>query len=77
MWGILAFFDTLTLYNQNTLPEHFVESWVYSSSLSVVEQCDTWAQELQPQSVSQDGFNAGKGELTELARNQVGYSRRL
>ncbi|KAF7983988.1 hypothetical protein HWV62_17458 [Athelia sp. TMB] len=56
---------------EDTLPEFFVESWIYSSALSVVEQCDTWTQELQPGKPSQDTFNAGKGELLELARNQL------
>lgn len=56
---------------QETIPEFFVESWTYSSALSVVDQCDTWAAALSLQGSKLSTFNAGKGELLELARNQV------
>jgi hypothetical protein len=56
---------------QETLPEYFVESWTYSSALSVVDQCDSWAAGLSLQGSKLATFNAGKGELLELARNQV------
>ncbi|KAK7014963.1 trafficking protein particle complex subunit 10 [Favolaschia claudopus] len=54
-----------------TLPEYFVESWIYSSALSVVDQCDTWAAGLNLQGAMLSTFNAGKGELLELARHQL------
>jgi hypothetical protein len=54
-----------------TLPEYFVESWTYSSALSVVEQCDNWANGLKLESSAQAAIHASKGELLELARNQV------
>lgn len=58
------------------IPAFFVESWTYSSALSVVEQCDTWANTLKLESVALASFNAGKGELLELARNQVSFCSR-
>jgi hypothetical protein len=56
---------------QVNLPNFFVESWTYSSALSVVEQCDIWAADLKLEGPIVTTFNAGKGELLELARNQV------
>ncbi|KAJ6547447.1 trafficking protein particle complex subunit 10 [Mycena capillaripes] len=56
---------------EETIPEFFVESWTYSSALSVVDQCDTWAASLSLQGSKLSTFNAGKGELLELARNQL------
>ncbi|KAJ7156089.1 trafficking protein particle complex subunit 10 [Mycena crocata] len=56
---------------EDTIPEFFVESWTYSSALSVVDQCDTWAANLSLQGSKLSTFNAGKGELLELARNQL------
>lgn len=56
---------------ESTLAKHFVESWVYSSALSVVDQCDGWAGMFQLDEITLAGLNAGKGELIELARNQV------
>ncbi|KAJ7940762.1 trafficking protein particle complex subunit 10 [Mycena leptocephala] len=56
---------------EETLPEFFVESWTYSSALSVVDQCDSWAAGLSLQGSKLATFNAGKGELLELARNQL------
>lgn len=49
----------------------FVESWIYSSSLSIVQQYDAWfpvgADRGKPNSLF-----ASKGELYETARRQVG-----
>ncbi|KAJ7285957.1 trafficking protein particle complex subunit 10 [Mycena rebaudengoi] len=56
---------------EEPIPEFFVESWTYSSALSVVEQCDIWAASLNMQGPKLAAFNAGKGELLELARNQL------
>ncbi|KAJ7740726.1 trafficking protein particle complex subunit 10 [Mycena maculata] len=56
---------------EETIPEFFVESWTYSSALSVVDQCDAWAAPLSLQGSKLSTFNAGKGELLELARNQL------
>ncbi|KAJ6630673.1 trafficking protein particle complex subunit 10 [Mycena sp. CBHHK59/15] len=56
---------------EETIPEYFVESWTYSSALSVVDQCDVWAASLSLQGSKLATFNAGKGELLELARNQL------
>ena len=57
---------------QNTLPPFFIESWIYSSALSVVDQSDEWAKNLTLEKAALSSFNAAKGELLELARHQVG-----
>ncbi|KAK7467047.1 hypothetical protein VKT23_004109 [Stygiomarasmius scandens] len=54
---------------EKDLPRFFVQSWIYSSALSVVEQCDSWASGVSDAQLAT--FNAGKGELLELARNQL------
>ncbi|KAH7923870.1 hypothetical protein BV22DRAFT_1113164 [Leucogyrophana mollusca] len=53
------------------LPEYFVESWVFSSALSVVDQCETWASALALEGSSLARFSASKGELLELAKSQL------
>lgn len=53
------------------LPPHFIESWTYSSALSAVEQVDIWANDIKLEGVVLNQFNACKGELLELARNQL------
>ncbi|GBE82036.1 hypothetical protein SCP_0404120 [Sparassis crispa] len=55
----------------DTLPAFFVESWTYSSALSVVEQCDTWASKHQMDKAGLARFSAVKGELLDLARQQL------
>ncbi|KAF5365787.1 hypothetical protein D9758_003260 [Tetrapyrgos nigripes] len=54
---------------EKDLPRFFLQSWIYSSALSVVEQCDSWASNLSEAQLAV--FNAGKGELVELARSQL------
>ncbi|KAI0288169.1 trafficking protein particle complex subunit 10 [Russula brevipes] len=54
-----------------TLPSNFIESWMYSSALSAVEQADVWANEFELEGIVLNQFNACKGELLELARNQL------
>ncbi|KAI0709428.1 trafficking protein particle complex subunit 10 [Earliella scabrosa] len=56
---------------ENTLPPFFIESWIYSSALSVVDQADEWARSLQLEKPALASFNAAKGELVELARHQL------
>jgi hypothetical protein len=57
--------------HQVILPWYFIESWTYSSALSAVEQVDVWAKDIKLEGVVLNQFNACKGELLELARNQV------
>ncbi|KAL4077208.1 trafficking protein particle complex subunit 10 [Scleroderma yunnanense] len=55
-----------------SLPEYFVESWIFSSALNVVDQCNTWATswpEMEGTILSR--YNASKGELLELAKAQL------
>lgn len=60
---------------QTPLPEFFVESWIYSSCLSVVEQCDSWTSNQSLEGAKLAVYNASKGELLELALNQVRKTR--
>ncbi|KAL5529216.1 hypothetical protein ACEPAG_5190 [Sanghuangporus baumii] len=53
------------------LPDFFIESWIYSSALSAVETCDEWARARETESIPQNSFNAGKGELLTAARTQL------
>ena len=56
-------------HEQSTLPPLFVEAWVYSSALSVIEQCTTWSTDFKLEA-SKSG-SAGKGQLLDVARSQV------
>ncbi|KAI5124589.1 hypothetical protein M0805_003108 [Coniferiporia weirii] len=56
---------------KDTLPEFFIESWIYSSALSAVEVCDEWARNYELDSASLVTFNAAKGELLSQSRNQL------
>lgn len=56
---------------QDPLPEFFVEAWTYASCVSVVQQCDKWADGFQLEGALLATFNSVKGELYELARTQV------
>ncbi|KAI0748290.1 trafficking protein particle complex subunit 10 [Daedaleopsis nitida] len=56
---------------EDTLPSFFIESWIYSSALSVVDQSDEWARSLQLDKSAAAAFSAAKGELVELARHQL------
>ncbi|KAH9945954.1 trafficking protein particle complex subunit 10 [Epithele typhae] len=56
---------------ENTLAPFFIESWIYSSALSVVDQSEDWARTLQLDKPALASFNAAKGELVELARHQL------
>lgn len=48
-----------------------MESWIYSSALNVVDECEKWAELFDLDASSSASFNAVKGELLELARIQV------
>ncbi|KAI6005747.1 trafficking protein particle complex subunit 10 [Pisolithus albus] len=57
---------------EKALPEHFVESWIFSSALSVVDQCDSWASSWpELEGVVLARYSANKGELLELAKSQL------
>src|SRR6185312_9802388 len=51
--------------------EHFLESWVYSSCINVVGECEELAPLTTPDEKTSAAFNAAKGELLDLARKQV------
>ncbi|KAF9227601.1 hypothetical protein BS17DRAFT_746219 [Gyrodon lividus] len=57
---------------ESSLPEYFIESWTFSSALSVVDQCDTWAASwLEMEGIPLARYSASKGELIELAKSQL------
>lgn len=69
VWSLPLYSDKMHL--QGTLPHFFIESWIYSSALSTVEQCDLWAKDLTLDGATLVTFNASKADLLELARSQV------
>ncbi|KIY62833.1 hypothetical protein CYLTODRAFT_494376 [Cylindrobasidium torrendii FP15055 ss-10] len=56
---------------QDSLWPFFVEGWIYSSALSVVDQCSEWEEGRKFDKTQLAVVNAGKGELLELARTQL------
>ncbi|PIL24147.1 hypothetical protein GSI_13900 [Ganoderma sinense ZZ0214-1] len=72
--SFLSIFSRTLREVENTLPPFFIESWIYSSSLSVVDQADEWAKKITLEKAAQSSFNAAKAELLELARHQRGRS---
>ncbi|KAH7915010.1 trafficking protein particle complex subunit 10 [Hygrophoropsis aurantiaca] len=69
--SFLATFSRRLRDVETILPEYFIESWIFSSALSVVDQCETWAQTLTLSGSALALFNASKGELLELAKSQL------
>jgi hypothetical protein len=65
----------LTNLGQNSLSEPFLESWIYSCALNVVDECDSWLMGINGQELTLDAknssYSAAKCELLELARTQV------
>ncbi|OCH95045.1 hypothetical protein OBBRIDRAFT_788779 [Obba rivulosa] len=66
-----AFGRRLRESEDQSLPEHFVESWIYSSALSVVNECDTWSKGLTLPKAKLAVFNAAKADLLQTARHQL------
>ncbi|TFK43010.1 trafficking protein particle complex subunit 10 [Crucibulum laeve] len=69
--SFLGTFGTRLLDAELSLAPFFIQSWKYSSALSVVEQCDKWVTTYKLESAKTPAFNAGKGELLEIARTQL------
>ncbi|KAG8722315.1 hypothetical protein FRC08_004153 [Ceratobasidium sp. 394] len=61
--------------NENSLNEPFLESWIYSCALNVVDECDAWIMGASGQESISDAtdvsYSAAKCELLELARAQL------
>ncbi|KAF8602102.1 hypothetical protein BDV93DRAFT_220356 [Ceratobasidium sp. AG-I] len=61
--------------NENSLSEPFLESWMYSCALNVVDECDAWLASASGQESTSDSkglsYSAAKCELLELARAQL------
>lgn len=59
--------------HQANVGEYFLESWIFSSCMSVVNECEELAPLTSMDSPNTIAFNAAKGELLDLARKQVDY----
>jgi len=59
------------IFGQVILPSYFIESWVYSSALSVIERADSWNEGAELEATTLATFYTSKAELLELARSQV------
>ncbi|PWN36229.1 uncharacterized protein FA14DRAFT_120403, partial [Meira miltonrushii] len=66
------------MMQDETLPAHFIESWTFSSSIDVVEQCQAWLiergdilTERIADSQLSASFHGAKAELLDLARKQL------
>ncbi|CAI2180057.1 6002_t:CDS:2 [Funneliformis geosporum] len=57
--------------HQANIGEHFLESWIFSSCMSVVNECEELAPLTSMDDSSTIAFNAAKGELLDLARKQL------
>ncbi|CAG8469022.1 1642_t:CDS:10 [Racocetra fulgida] len=57
--------------HQANVGEHFLESWIYSSCMSVVSECEELAPLTSLDESTSSAFNAAKGELLDLARKQL------
>ncbi|EMD38446.1 hypothetical protein CERSUDRAFT_153326 [Gelatoporia subvermispora B] len=70
---VAAFLNTFgrRLRDSEGLPQYFVESWIYSSALSVVGECESWARGITLPKAKLAVFNAAKAELLETARHQL------
>lgn len=67
--------QTITNLSKNSLSEPFLESWIYSSALDIVDECDGWLANIGAQESMLDAkgssYSASKCELLDLARAQV------
>ncbi|KZT57215.1 hypothetical protein CALCODRAFT_555435 [Calocera cornea HHB12733] len=68
---ITGFALTLEEESKDTFPEYFLESWQFSSALSVVDQCQAWARTVTLDTAATISLNGALSELLELARNQL------
>ncbi|PKC75818.1 hypothetical protein RhiirA1_436013 [Rhizophagus irregularis] len=57
--------------HQANVGEYFLESWIFSSCMSVVNECEELAPLTSMDSPNTIAFNAAKGELLDLARKQL------
>ncbi|KAH7339043.1 trafficking protein particle complex subunit 10 [Rhizoctonia solani] len=73
--GFISAFSRTLRENENSLSEPFLESWIYSCALNVVDECDGWMEAGGGQESLSDtkgsGYTAAKCELLELARKQL------
>lgn len=57
--------------NKRDLSDFFLESWIYSAAIGVVNQCDAWADAASLEPATMVSLNAAKAELLDLARSQL------
>ncbi|CAG8511571.1 6476_t:CDS:10, partial [Ambispora leptoticha] len=57
--------------SKETVGKYFLESWIYSSCMSVVNECEELAPANHLDDAELIAFNTSKGELLDLARKQL------
>ncbi|GJJ15396.1 hypothetical protein Clacol_009672 [Clathrus columnatus] len=69
--NFLSAFSQRLKASNASLPPFFIESWVFSSALNVVSECDKWIASSNLDTAATSSVSAAKGELLELARIQL------
>ncbi|KAJ1302850.1 hypothetical protein OPQ81_003152 [Rhizoctonia solani] len=73
--AFISTFSRTLRENENSLSEPFLESWIYSCALNVVDECDAWTEAAGGQESTSNtkgnSYTAAKCELLELARVQL------
>ncbi|KAG8727285.1 hypothetical protein FRC11_013547, partial [Ceratobasidium sp. 423] len=73
--GFISAFSRTLRENENSLSEPFLESWIFSCALNVINECDGWLEVGSAQESVSDtrgtSYTAAKCELLELARAQL------
>lgn len=54
-----------------SFPKFWIESWIYSSAITSVEQCTAWQRLYDPEDIDKMAVCSGNGELLDLARSQL------
>ncbi|RXW22699.1 hypothetical protein EST38_g3139 [Candolleomyces aberdarensis] len=54
-----------------SFPRFWIESWIYSSAITAVEQCAAWQRLYDPENIDKMAVDSGNGELLDLARSQL------
>ncbi|CAG8444801.1 5577_t:CDS:10 [Ambispora gerdemannii] len=57
--------------SKESIGKYFLESWIYSSCMSVVDECEELAPSNDFEEEALIAFNTSKGELLDLARKQL------
>lgn len=69
--NFLSAFSQRLKSSKVSLPQFFIESWVFSSALNVVLESDKWITSINLDTVAISSASATKGQLLDLARIQL------